>query len=145
MAIDIFHAILVLMHVIYDIYLMTRRLFCYARQYIEDTFYGPRGLKSEIDFIRQERVHFAKPLSHLAVILGNEAVSVGDVVRIAFWSQAVGVSYVSFYDHRGKPNACSSIFLLRANNFVSRQRTIQGGPWLCYAQFRLCCPCLPVP
>lgn len=131
MAIDIFHVILVLMHVIYDIYLMTRRLFSNARQYLEDTFYGPRGLKPEIEFIRQERVHFAKPLSHLAVILGHEAVSVGDVVRIALWSQAVGVSYVSFYDHRGKPNACSNIYFLGAHNFISRQRNILCGQWLC--------------
>lgn len=108
MAFDIFNAILVLLHVIYDIFSGTRHLFYNVKQYLEDTFCSPRGLKSEIEYVHRERVRLKKPLSHLVVILGNEVISIQDIVRITLWSHAAGVSYVSFYDHRGDLKKCKS-------------------------------------
>lgn len=102
MALNIFSAMLVLIHLIYDIYLEARRLFDHCRQYFLDIYYGPRSLKSELDFVCNEKSSFGKSLSHLAVILGNESISIKDIVRITLWSQAADITYVSFYDHKGK-------------------------------------------
>lgn len=91
-----------LIHVIYDVYCEARRALRCARQHLEDYFFSPRGLEAEIEYVRQERKVLDKPLSHLAVILGPEVVSVRDVVRLALWCHAAGATYVSFYDPSGQ-------------------------------------------
>lgn len=108
MALNVFNAVLVLIHVIYDIYSEARRLLRYAIQYFEDFYFGPWDLKAELDFIRHNKTSLTKPLSHIAVILGSEVVSIKDIVRFTLWSHAAGVSYVSFYDHSGKLKKCKS-------------------------------------
>lgn len=102
MAAKIYAAILVLLHVIYDIYVETRRLLQCALQYLQDCYFGGADLRAELELIRRERASLEKSLNHLAVILGSEVVSIKDVVRIALWSHAAGASYVSFYDPSGK-------------------------------------------
>ena len=102
MALNVFSAVLVLIHLIYDIYLEARRLFDHCRQYFLDIYYGPFNLKSELDYICKEKSFLGKSLTHLVVILGNESISVKDIVKIALWSQAADITYVSFYDHKGK-------------------------------------------
>ncbi|KAK3912625.1 Dehydrodolichyl diphosphate synthase complex subunit NUS1 [Frankliniella fusca] len=102
MALNLYRAILVLLHVICHVYSEARRALRTARQLLEDFFISPRGLKAELEYVREGSSVLSKPLSHLAIILGPEAVSVRDVVRLALWSHAAGATYVSFYDHSGQ-------------------------------------------
>ncbi|XP_034253609.1 dehydrodolichyl diphosphate synthase complex subunit nus1 [Thrips palmi] len=108
MAVNLFKVVLVVIHVIFDIYAEARRLFRYAIQYFEDFCFGPWGLKAELDYVHRNKAPLTKPMSHIAVILGSEVVSIKDIVRIALWSHAAGASYVSFYDHSGKLKKCKS-------------------------------------
>lgn len=135
MALKVFNAILVLIHVIFDIYSEARRLFRYASQHLVDFYFGPWGLKAELDYVRRSKAPLSKPLSHIVVILGSEVVSIKDIVRIALWSHAAGASYVSFYDHSGEFNAGKQLFNICYwyLKHVDRNES-QGRPTV----FRLC-------
>ena len=39
--------------------------------------------------------------SHLVIIIGNESISYKDLANIIVWCIAAGISFLSFYDHKG--------------------------------------------
>ena len=90
------------MHLIYDIYIVARRLYDQCRHYLLDFCYGPTTIDSEIDYVREAKSQLKKSVNHLVVILGNESISIKDIVKITVWSRAADISFLSFYDHCGR-------------------------------------------
>ena len=97
----VFRVLLTLIHLLYGLFLRARRQWREWKLWCDELWYGKDSTTEAEVLIRSIKGVGNLP-RHLAVILGHEAVSFVDLVRIVSWCVITGIPYVSFYDHNGK-------------------------------------------
>lgn len=104
MFLNIYGIIWYLIHLIFDIVDICRRLSTLAivkyksaqRRLVGEDF------SSEKTLIEQNKKHLTKIPAHLAVVLGTETPDFRALSKIIVWCLSAGIQNISFYDHQGK-------------------------------------------
>ena len=105
----IFRVILSIAHTGYKVATVVKSRWAYVRRLSVKIWrqWQPRHDDSEIreesDILEKSLEEINKLPRHLCLLVGHEdQISFFDLVRILGWCIAVGIPYVSFYDHDGK-------------------------------------------
>lgn len=96
----IFRVLLTLIHLLYGSFLWGRRQWREWKLWCDELWHG-KDSRLEAEVLISSIKGVGNLPKHLAVILGHEAVSFLDLVRIVSWCVIAGIPYVSFYDHNG--------------------------------------------
>lgn len=104
----IFRVILALAHSGYVAYTAVNRRLSAARRFCVKLWrqwqpaHDDYEIRKENDILKRSAGLLKKLPGHLCIVIGHgERVSFLDLVRILGWCIAVGIPYVSFYDHDG--------------------------------------------
>ncbi|KAK9511388.1 hypothetical protein O3M35_000053 [Rhynocoris fuscipes] len=93
--------LLAVLHNVYNI------VFILMKSYDQSNYLNASesSLNADIVFIKSKVSSYNKIPSHLVVIIGAESPSYVDLVKLIVWSVPLGISHISFYDHKNTLNA----------------------------------------
>lgn len=85
----------VILHALYGIFEFVYDLWFELKRRLTDH-------EVSVKYVVREARKFDKIPTHLTLLLGQETHSIHDLTNSILWSLAAGISFVSFYDCKGK-------------------------------------------
>lgn len=100
MELNLHKLVLYTLHLLYSLFEYLQDLRFYIRKYLSKNNTSSVLHKEYINQI----VQLKKVPEHLTVLIGYDNASLKDLANLVLWCLAVGIPYISFYDHTGNVN-----------------------------------------
>lgn len=110
----IYKTVYIIVHYLYSIFEYVYDTWCNVKQTVSSLYHRTVYSENNLAYIYSEAHKLGKIPNHLTILLGHEHHSIKDLSNFILWSLAAGVSFISFYDSKGK------ILVYRQNKQMSK-------------------------